>query len=156
LFADAFAKGLRADYIIVEFTEVYTAMERGVIDAYTTSVDNQPSLGIHEVAKYAIDPPFFKGNSTIIMNLNTWNHLSDHLKDLILDTLAEVEPELDRMHGDLQEEAIEKTRAAGVEFIRLSPPDDEGYVELAYQCEIERILEISPDRGSGLIEIVSP
>ncbi len=78
-------------------SEIYTSLEKGVIDAadFSTFSNNQKQ-GVHSIAKYPIYPGIHSSPTVhIIMNLKKWNNLSENdqffmqrfFKGLALDSL---------------------------------------------------------------------
>jgi TRAP-type mannitol/chloroaromatic compound transport system substrate-binding protein len=78
-------------------SEIYTALEKGVIDAadFSTFSNNQQQ-GVHSIAKYPIYPGIHSSPTVhIIMNLKKWNALQENdkffmerfFKGLALDSL---------------------------------------------------------------------
>ncbi len=70
-------------------SEVYTAVERGVVDGFALStVGMIVDAGLYEVTKYTIDHPFLNTNFVVIMNLDSWNRIPKNLQDLLRETAS--------------------------------------------------------------------
>lgn len=84
-------KRLGAAPVNIPGSEVYTSLERGVVDASdwsTLSMNHE--LGYHKLAKYPTYPGFHSmGMAEISMNLKKWNTLPDDLKSLLESSIKE-------------------------------------------------------------------
>jgi TRAP-type transport system periplasmic protein len=85
-------KRLGATAVSISSSEIYEALDRGLIDGYTnTSLASAATRSYPEVAPYILDPGM--GNYACIetaMNLNTWNNLPADIKQIILEVSKEV------------------------------------------------------------------
>ena len=137
---------LRMSFIVVPGPDIYTAFERGMIDAFVF-----PELGsaavfkTQETVKYAIDHSFLRETAVFLFNLDTWNGLPKHLQTLIRDAYVEAEPEILRMGEEDQKLSRKKFLDAGVEFIKFSPADAEWFTNQIERRETERIGKLYPD-----------
>jgi TRAP-type C4-dicarboxylate transport system substrate-binding protein len=64
--------------------DMYTALERGVLDGFVLEYSGIKSFKLHEVSKYYTAIDFFAGPFLILMNKNTWNSLPADLQKIIL------------------------------------------------------------------------
>ena len=82
--------------------EVYTALERGVVDGYGWPIGGIFDFGWHEKTKYRVDPGFYRAEVSILINKATWGKLSDAQRKVITDAAAMIEAEwpADREQGD--------------------------------------------------------
>ena len=55
--------------------EVYTALERGVVDGYGWPIHGIFDLNWHEKTKFRVDPGFYNAEVSLIMNLDTYKKL---------------------------------------------------------------------------------
>ena len=55
--------------------EVYTALERGVVDGYGWPIGGIFDFGWHEKTKYRVDPGFYRAEVSILINKATWGKL---------------------------------------------------------------------------------
>ena len=69
------ARGLGADGQVVPFAEVYTALERGILDAGVTNLTAGHSQKWHELTNYVIGPMPAAVHTLITMNQKRWDEL---------------------------------------------------------------------------------
>jgi len=69
-------KALGATPVVVSTGEMYTALERGVVDAIAYGRMGSINFGLHEISKYILKQYFFAQSSAVLVNLNSWNKLS--------------------------------------------------------------------------------
>ena len=55
--------------------EVYTALERGVVDGYGWPVTGIFDLGWEKVTKFRMEPAFYSVEVGVLVNLDTWKGL---------------------------------------------------------------------------------
>jgi TRAP-type C4-dicarboxylate transport system substrate-binding protein len=75
--------GLAAEPLTVAFAEVYTALERGTLDAAITGT--KPGLGLrwYEVSKYLVGPIAMRPHVALSINKNTWKRLPKDLQTVL-------------------------------------------------------------------------
>ncbi|MFC2014273.1 TRAP transporter substrate-binding protein DctP, partial [Chloroflexota bacterium] len=149
-----FLDALGCARVTVPRTDIYSALERGVIDAFIGNVSVTADLGQHEILKYMIDHKFYQSNVVIWMNLDTWNKLDAHLQKLLVDTMAEHEKWDDTFWVSTEQESRQKFVDVGVEFLKFSPGDAQWFLDLAYKSVIDEFLEASPEIGPKLLEVM--
>jgi TRAP-type C4-dicarboxylate transport system substrate-binding protein len=121
---DALVKALGATAINLAMPEVYTAMEKGVVDGLITVETGVINYRYHEVTKYVVYPGFGHPASGILINLDAWKALPDDLRALVEQAGIDQEKESMVAIGNLakkeQRELVEKW---GLKRIDLSPSD---------------------------------
>ena len=65
--------------------EVYTALERGVVDGYGWPVSGIFDLGWDKVTKFRLEPAFYSVEVNVLVNLDTWKALSDAQRKVLSD-----------------------------------------------------------------------
>jgi TRAP-type C4-dicarboxylate transport system substrate-binding protein len=114
--------------------EIFTGMERRVVDGFGWTYTGIDLFGLHEVTKYVIDHPFYSLDTVVLMNKSVYDRLSPEIQK----TLAEVCEELERRHVAYMQDRLkkedEKLKRLGMDFIRFSPADAERYVRTAYEA----------------------
>jgi TRAP-type C4-dicarboxylate transport system substrate-binding protein len=151
---DSFLNALGTAGVVVPRTDIYTAMERGVIEGFLSNAPLVISLGQQEVIKYIIMPSLYSGPCSMDVNLTVWKKLPKDLQDLLANTMAEFERKYDPVWAKYDEEARAKLRAAKVQEITFSPEDTKWYVDLAYSTEWEDLVKLAPDYGPKLRKII--
>lgn len=128
---DAFFNALGAVPIHMQISEIYPGLERGLVDAapYPLFVH---SLGIHEVAGYAINHAFWPSHTTwTYINASKYESLSEDLRQILHDVQIELEGEmLDIVHA-MQAEERARLEAEGMEFVEFSEADLAEYRRIA-------------------------
>jgi TRAP-type C4-dicarboxylate transport system substrate-binding protein len=114
--------------------EIFTGLERKVVDGYGWTYTGIDTLGLQEVTKYVIDHPFYSLDTVILMNKAVWDKLSPELQK----SLEEIAAETERRHTAYMQASLkkedEKLKKLGLEFIKFSPADAERYVRTAYDA----------------------
>jgi len=75
---------LGASPVVLPHGEIYTALEKGVVDGAAFPLIGVLDYRWYEVAKYLLRPTFGNLAHSILINLNTWNRLTDQQKQLML------------------------------------------------------------------------
>jgi len=117
------SKGMGAAPVTTPGAEVYTALERGTIDAteWGTLYENI-SAGFYKIAKYVIIPGVHQPVAPfeLIINKDEWAKLSDHDKKLVEEAAKMVTFESWTKIGDEDAKALAFYRSQGNEVIELS------------------------------------
>jgi TRAP-type C4-dicarboxylate transport system substrate-binding protein len=139
--------------ITMKPSEVYTAMERGVVDGYGWSYGGITDFAWQEVTKYVIDHPFYSANTAILINKDAWDKLPDDVKA----TLEEIGIELEKKAETYMEKynAEEDARLAdlGLEFVKFSDADAARFIKTAYDVAWTAFIKAHPDVGPKLREL---
>lgn len=114
--------------------EIFTGLERKVVDGYGWTYTGIDTLGLHEVSKFVIDHPFYSLDTVILVNKGVWDKLSPEIQK----ALEEVAQETERRHAAYMQASLkkedEKLKKLGIQFIKFSPADAERYVRTAYDA----------------------
>lgn len=151
---DAFLKELKAVPVTIPVPEIYTALERGVVDGFIQPLAGGfTSLGFHEVVKYIVNHYFYQLPGTALMNLDFWNKLPKEIKDFLMDTVKDNEKIIGKIFLSYHETELEKAQKAGVKLINFSPEDAKYFIETAYRMGWENLLKKAPKYGPRLREL---
>lgn len=135
---------LGANQVETSRGELYTAMERGVVDGYANVMSEVAPAGWDEVTKYRLDPGFYHAIVTITMNLNAWNALTPEQQAVLEDAARLAETE---MAADM----VEKDRAAGAAMV------ERGMEVITFEGdEGEKLVSTALDAYWSLLESESP
>ena len=148
-------KGLGGNPVVIPPTEVYSALERNVVDGYCW-----PSVGIRDwgwdkQTKYVVDPGFYQVPNPLLMNLNTWNKLPKKLQDLLTEAATEAEKKVVADFDNLAKQERPILLKGGIQVISLPPAEGEKFLKVAYDEGWKDILEKSPQIGAKLKELLT-
>lgn len=150
-----FMKALGASPVTMPPPEIYTAMERGVVDGFMWPKVGMISWGLQEVTKFMITPGVFQMEPATMINLDRWKKIPKDLQDLLLETIQEHEY-IGSMRNYMILEKEERVREkAGMKTIQLPPAEAEKFVKTAYDMTWEEILKAAPEYGPKLRKAMS-
>jgi TRAP-type C4-dicarboxylate transport system substrate-binding protein len=107
--------------VVLPIPEVYTALEKGVIDAAAGPMVGMMGTRWHEVAKYIAQPSFGFTHQLFLMNLAAWNRFSDADKKLLLDEGRKMEEVWYREYDRMAEQELKDLAGKGVTVSKLGP-----------------------------------
>ena len=147
-----FFQALGATVVQTAPGEVYTALERGVVDGYGWPITGIFDLGWHEKTKFRVDPGFYSAEVSILINKSALAKLNDAQKKVIVDAAAWIEGQA---ADTVKENAadIAKQKAAGIEVIDFKGADGEAFRAKAYEAGWAGIIKQSPEHGPKLREL---
>ncbi|MEL7468354.1 MAG: TRAP transporter substrate-binding protein DctP [Pseudomonadota bacterium] len=137
----AFFTALNATTSSMPATEVYSALEKGVVDAAAWTEIGIPQLKWNEFLKYRVDPTFYNTDIGVIMNMESWNGLSDESKKLIQDVVVEWE---EKSWNDRQADVATDAKVlsdGGMTFVSLSEDAGKAYQKMADDAAWARMKE---------------
>jgi TRAP-type C4-dicarboxylate transport system substrate-binding protein len=134
---ESVAKSWGGNPVAMALTEIYTAMQRGVVDGFITVPTVVSEGRLFEVTNYMNKPGFFHPVSTTYMNLGVWNSLSKNAQDVIMDeTIAQEEFGV-KWFKDRNEGAEVINTGGGMEINQMSQAEGDKLVDLASQAAWE-------------------
>ena len=134
--------------------EVYTALERGVIDGYGWPVSGIFDLNLQEHTKYRVEPGFYNTEVGVLMNLNTWKRLNDKQRAVLTDAAIWME-NLNLENPKKWEEEKKRQTAAGIQPIVFSPAETAAYAKRSTDTIWESINKRSPEHGPKLRQLLT-
>ncbi len=129
--------------------EVYTALEREAIDGYGWPIQGVLDLGWEEQTKYRVDPGFYQVDVNFLVNLDTWNALSDAQR-LVLERGAEWIEARNADNIRINAAEARKQAEAGIETIAFDEADSMRWLEVAQTEGWAAVTEIDPGIGEAL------
>ncbi len=150
-----FMESMGMSPVIMPAPDMYTAMERGVIDGLMFPKDDMVGFALHEVTKYRIDPGLGQSEPATLVNLDVWNKIPKDLQDILLETMAEMEYMATSRRFWRASREVEIAKDAGVKVITLSREETKELVRLFYDKIWEPTLKDAPEYGPRLKELLS-
>jgi TRAP-type C4-dicarboxylate transport system substrate-binding protein len=133
--------------------EVYTALERGVVDGYGWPIHLIFDLNWQQHTKYRVDPGFYNAEVSLIVNLDAWKKLTPAQRDYLNRQALAHEAE-NSFWIKFNEEEVKKQAQAGIQVIRFEGAVGQEYVERAYQVGWDEIIQKSPQHGPQLRKLL--
>jgi TRAP-type transport system periplasmic protein len=155
---NSFTTALGCASITLAPTEVYNALDRGVIDAYNFPYADVADFSLFEVCKYFIDHTVYEaGNLVAIINDKTFNSYPKDKQDILMNTLRDYWPALYPELGIRQDAAKKKMLDNGMKAIKFSDAEAKEYRDLAYSSFAAGVQkQISADTYSQVLKLVTP
>ncbi|MFN2643374.1 MAG: TRAP transporter substrate-binding protein DctP [Burkholderiales bacterium] len=149
-----FFQALGATVVQTPPGEVYTALERGVVDGYGWPIHGIFDLNWQERTKYRVDPGFYNAEVSIVMNLDKWKGLNPKQRDLLNREAMALEAN-DNFWKKYNEEEIRRQKEAGIQTLTFDPATAKQYYEKAYEVGWASIIKASPQYGPQMRKLFS-
>ncbi len=149
-----FVQALGASVVPTAPGEVYTALERGVVDGYGWPIYGIFDLGWQEKTKFRVDPGFYNAEVSVLVNLDAWKKLDDRQRDFLNRQGLWLESQLTE-YAKLAQEETKRQAGAGIQVIRFDGDAGKQYVAKAYEVGWKSIIEKSPEHGPRLKQLLS-
>lgn len=101
------------------FTEVYTGLQQGVIDAAENNVSSLVEMRHSEVAKFYSMDQHTMSPDLIIISENTWANLSEGERKIMKEAAAESLEEEIKIWDQTENANVEKAKKMGVTFVEV-------------------------------------
>ena len=147
-----FFQALGATVVQTAPGEVYTALERGVVDGYGWPITGIFDLGWHERTKFRVDPGFYSAEVSILINKASWAKLDDRQKKVIADAAAWIEAQAADVTKENEADTARQA-AAGIKTITFPGTQGAEYRKKAYETGWAGIIKQSPEHGPKLREL---
>jgi len=122
-------------------TEVYAALEKGVVDASAWTSIGIMDLKWDKFLKYRVDPKFYRTDLGVIMNLESWNNLSDASRKIISDVIVEWEQKsFDDREADREKE-VAALKDGGMQMVSMSEEAGAQYIQQSIDASWARMKE---------------
>ena len=152
----AFFQSLGANPLQVPPGEVYTALERGMVDGYGWPSVGIFDLGWQEKTKYLIDPGFYNVEVSILINQDTWKKLTDEQRNFLQERMDIIES---TMREDDAAQAAEERKQVidgGIEVVELPADQAAAFTAKANDSAWKAIDQSSPKYAAELRKLLGP
>ena len=150
-----FFQSLNAQVMTTAPGEVYTALERGVIDGYGWPIHALFDLNWQEKTKYRVDPGFYNAEVSLIMNLDKYKGLPAKVREALdRETLA-YEKQNDFWKTYNQAETRRQAEA-GIQTITFDAATSKAFVAKAKEVGWANAIKASPQYGPQLKKVLAP
>ena len=149
-----FFQSMNAQVMTTAPGEVYTALERGVIDGYGWPIHALFDLNWQEHTKYRVDPGFYNAEVGLLINLDKYKSLAPAQREYLDRKTLAYEQQNDFWKSYNQEEA-KRQAAAGIQVITFDDATNKAYVEKAKEVGWANAIKASPVYGPQLRKVLA-
>jgi len=142
-----FFQALGATVVQTPPGEVYTSLERGVVDGYGWPITGIFDLGWHEKTKYRVDPGFYTAEVSVLVNKTAWDKLTAAQKDILRKAAERGEAEAAAVFSAENAKDTKRQADAGIQTIKFDGAAAAAYRAKAYQAGWNGIIKQSPEHG---------
>ena len=114
-------RALGAEPVVLPGSQIYSALQKGVVDGAGWPAAGMVSMKHYEVAKYRLRPTFGVATQPVFVNMAAWEKLSAKEKSVLLAAGKMTELEMPWIGSAIQAEEDATLDELGVKVIQLSP-----------------------------------
>ena len=112
-----YLKGLGAVPVSLPFAEVYTALERGTVDAAVVGPVPAHSAKWYEVSDYMVDLQLGPATTAVVVSQKTWEKLPPDIQQVLKDVGSELTDRAFELALRLNDEGITMNQDVGIEWL---------------------------------------
>ena len=135
----AFFRALDAETHQMAATDVYPALQKGVVNASAWTSIGVKALKWDEFLRHRLDPDFYQTDISVVMNLEKWNDLDDAAKKILQDTVIahEISSRKAREAEVIEEKKLLESEGMTVHAVA----SGDKYLEIALESAYGRMTE---------------
>jgi TRAP-type C4-dicarboxylate transport system substrate-binding protein len=126
----------------IQSPDIYTSLERKVIDGMFFPLDALRGYKLSEVVKYVTRLDFGSASNFTAMRMAAWNSLSPTDQKIITDLIPWGLEAQGKTYRNDAELAIEAGKKAGIEFIELSPAERQRWIDAVKPVDKQWVAEM--------------
>jgi TRAP-type C4-dicarboxylate transport system substrate-binding protein len=149
-----FFQAMNASVMTTAPGEVYTALERGVIDGYGWPIHALFDLNWQEKTKFRVDPGFYNAEVSLVMNLDKYKGLPAKTRQYLDRQALAYEQQNDFWKSYNQNEA-KRQADAGIQTITFDAATTKAYSEKAKEIGWAAAIKASPQYGEPLRKVLA-
>ena len=132
--------------------EVYTALERGVVDGYGWPISGIFDLGWDKATKFRVNPGFYGAEVNVLVNLDKWKSLNEAQRKVLDDAALWLEG-LDAENVAINKAEDERQVKAGIQVLDFGPQVSQDFLKKANDVAWQSVIAKSPETGKKLREL---
>jgi tripartite ATP-independent transporter DctP family solute receptor len=145
---------VNASAVAIQFGELYTALQTGVIDGQENPLETISTMKFHEVQKYLVVTEHGVMEDVVLFNPGWWGKLPAGHRDVIARAFDELRPEFEKNKDAAQQAALDVIKAAGKTSIRVADEKERGRMrDVMYPKARAAYLERAGAEGKKLIDL---
>jgi TRAP-type transport system periplasmic protein len=140
--------------VSMPFGELSAALQKGMVDAYTSAVDAVLTSKLYEVTKYATDWPNGMGTIGYLFSTDAIDKLSPHTRKQFLDEMAKINLEVQQAYIDGTVAAEKALKEKGMTFVKLPAAEHRKMTDLAREKVWPEWLKKTGPEGEKLVKAI--
>jgi len=151
-----FLKKVGANPVMMAPGDIYTGLERGVVDGFVWPAAQISEWGWEKVTKYVIEPPTpYQAIDVVLVNLDVWKKLPTHLQDLLI--YSAKEDEFRTIVRALEYIPRENARLQkmGIQFLTLPEAEAKKMADAANSALWDAVISRDPENGPKFRDMIS-
>jgi len=149
-----FFQSLGATVVTTAPGEVYTALERGVVDGYGWPIHGIFDLNWHEKTKFRVDPGFYNAEVSLVVNLDKWKALTPAQRSFLEKHAIAFETRNEEWKQYNADET-KRQATAGIQTIAFDAASSKQFFDKAYEVGWAAMIKASPEHGPKLKALLS-
>ena len=149
-----FFQSMNAQVMTTAPGEVYTALERGVIDGYGWPIHALFDLNWQEKTKFRVDPGFYNAEVSLIMNLDKYKGLPAKAREY-LDRKALAYEQQNEFWKTYNQQEAKRQADAGIQVITFDAGTNAAFVAKAKEVGWANAIKASPVYGPQLQKVLA-
>lgn len=145
-------KALGATPVTTPSTEVYIALERGIIDGAVRNLPALNSFKEYELTRYGISTPVTWATGDICISLRAWDKLSKEFQQILLEAGRDVTREASEFWEKKDQTLMEKFPQQKVVFFDLPENEKKAFLEAVEKGANEAAFKLSPEYAESIIQ----
>ena len=133
-------------------SEVYQALQSGVLDAGLTDLSAAYSRKYYEIQKYGTVAPYFTIFFHLYVNPQWWAKLSSDQRGAIDAAAAKVEQDAFAVTEDTAADALMQLKAKGMQIHVQTPQEEAAWKAVMQKPVIDAFLKSAPSDGATILE----
>ena len=143
-----------ASAVAINFSELYTSLQTGVIDGQENPLDTISTMKFHEVQKNLVVTEHGSMEDVFLVNPGWWSKLPQAHRDAIAKSLEEVRPQTEKQKEAAQQASLELIKSSGKINVRVADEAERKRLrEVMVPKAREAYLERAGAEGKKLMEL---
>ncbi len=134
--------------------EVYTALERGVVDGYGWPINGIFDFRWNEKTKFRVDPGFYNAEVSLVANLDKWKGLTQAQRGLLMRHAIDFEAQ-NESWKKVNEDDTKRQALSGIQTITFDAATAKQYYDKAYDVAWASMIKASPQYGPQMKKLFS-
>jgi TRAP-type transport system periplasmic protein len=127
-----FLKAVGAAPVLTPPGDIYSSLERGMLDGFGNPLTNFRDLQIFEVTKYVIANSYYQASGAFIFSSEAWKQLSKENQNILIESArAAIQIYMDG-YAKEQADSLQKAADKGLKTINFSDADRDWFYKMLY------------------------